>query len=73
MIGISIDTNIDELKQAINENGILWPNIADLNGWDGEIVTQYGIAATPSIFLLDKEKTILAKPTKKSELKKLLD
>ena len=73
VIGISIDTNIDELKQVINENGILWPNIADLKGWDGEIVSQYGIAATPSIFLLDKEKTILAKPSNKSELKKLLD
>lgn len=73
VIGISIDTNIDDLKQAINDNDILWPNIADLKGWDGEIVTQYGIAATPSIFILDKEKTILAKPTNKAQLTKLLE
>ena len=73
VIGISIDTNIDELKQEINDNGILWPNIAELKGWDGEIVTQYGIAATPSIFLLDKEKAILAKPTNKTQLRKLLE
>ena len=33
-----------------------------LNKWENPIVETYSIAATPTYFLLDSEKTIVAKP-----------
>lgn len=73
VIGISIDTSLTDLKKVISDYQINWPVIAELDGWDGKVADQYGLAATPTIFLLDKDKTILAKPTNKTELRKLFE
>lgn len=73
VIGFSIDSSLVELDKIISEYDIKWPIIAELKGWEGEIINQYGIVATPSIFILDQDKKIVAKPTNKSELKNLLD
>ncbi|MDP5081259.1 MAG: TlpA family protein disulfide reductase [Winogradskyella sp.] len=37
-------------------------HVIGLEKWDNEIVQTYGIASTPTYFLLNKEKTIIAKP-----------
>ncbi|WP_299271916.1 TlpA disulfide reductase family protein [uncultured Psychroserpens sp.] len=34
----------------------------DLSKWNNAVVNQYGVSSTPSFFLLDKNKTIIAKP-----------
>lgn len=71
VIGISIDTSLTDLKQVISDYNIDWPVVAELDGWDSEIASQYGLVATPTIFILGQDKTILAKPTNKAELRKL--
>jgi peroxiredoxin len=73
VIGIAIDTSLTDLKKVISEYQIDWPVIAELDGWEGKIANQYGLAATPTIFLLDQDKTIKAKPTNKAELKRLFE
>lgn len=73
VIGISIDTSLTDLKKIIEEYSINWPVIADFEGWDGEIADQYGLVATPTIFLLDSDKTIFGKPINKNEFKKLIE
>ena len=40
-------------------------------GQDGTVASDYYIYATPTMFLLDKEKRILGKPTSFEELKEL--
>ena len=72
IIGISIDTSLTDLRHVINEYKISWPNIAELKGWEGDIPEMYGIAATPTMYLLDKQKKIIAKPVNKYDLKKAL-
>ncbi len=72
IIGISIDTSLTDLRRVITENHITWPNIAELKGWEGTIPELYGIAATPTMFLLDEQKKIIAKPVNKNQLKKVL-
>lgn len=73
VIGISIDTSLTDLKKVISDYNIDWPVIAEIDGWNSEIATQYGLVATPTIFLLGQDKTILAKPSNKAELKKLFE
>ena len=72
VIAISIDESEDYLMKSLEESNYGWINIAELDGWNGAIVEEYGIVATPSIFVLDKNKTIIGKPLGKRELEKFL-
>lgn len=47
------------LKKAHIENAY---NICDGKGWDSPIVEDYAVDMTPSLFLLDENKLIIAKP-----------
>ncbi len=73
IIAISVDANEQDFLDAIKSHGLNWTNIAELKGWNGLTVEEYGIAATPTIFILDKDKKILAKPTNKVKLRKELE
>jgi len=72
VIAISIDESRDDLIASLAESGYSWINVAELQGWNGAIVEEYGIAATPSIFVLDENKKIVGKPIGEDELVKLL-
>ena len=69
IIAISVDSQEEEYQEAVKTHTGDWINIAELKGWNGAIVEEYGIHATPTVFILDQEKTILAKPTNNSKLK----
>lgn len=51
-------------------NGVL---ICDGKEWNSEIVDDYAVDMTPSIFVLDKEKTILSKPFDVNEVKEIIN
>lgn len=72
IIGISVDNDEASLKASIEEHGYNWINIGELKGWDGSIVDEYGIHATPTLIVLDAEKTIIGKPGNESELRSFL-
>lgn len=68
IVAISIDEDKNDLEQAIAQNNYQWINIGELKGWNGKIVNEYGIVATPSFFLLDADKKIIAKPANDKEM-----
>ncbi len=72
VIAISIDESEKDLMNSLAETSYNWINIAELKGWNGDIVEEYGIVATPSIFVLDKNKIIIGKPIGKKELDSFL-
>ena len=49
-------------------NGFI--NILDLKKWESERVRDFGVTAIPFFFILDQNKTIIAKPGDVEELKK---
>jgi peroxiredoxin len=63
VIAISVDSEESSWVKAIEDKGMDWINIAELNGWDGEIIKDYHIYATPTILVLDQYLEILAKPS----------
>ena len=73
IIAVSVDKEKTDVQTSINAGNYNWINIAELKGWDGPVVLEYGIAATPTIFILDENKKIIAKPGNKFELKKILE
>lgn len=73
IIAVSIDTEAENWKQAVSDHQFNWINIAELKGWDGPIVEEYGIAATPTFFVLDENKKIIAKPASDNDLRAILE
>lgn len=72
IVAVSIDKSKSDLTKAIAENGYDWINIGELKGWNGPIVNEYGVVATPTFFVLDKDKKIIGKPVSMDELKNFL-
>jgi peroxiredoxin len=73
IIAVSVDKERADVQSAIDAGSYNWINIAELKGWDGPVVLEYGIAATPTIFILDENKKIIGKPGNKFELKKMME
>jgi len=68
VVAISLDTNREEWKNFIEQNNLNFIHVSDLKGWDGDAAKEYFIYATPTMFLLDSTKKIVAKPITFEEL-----
>ena len=73
LIAISIDTVKMNWISYVQEMNLPWINVHETLGWEGKSAGDYNIYATPTIFILDRKRTILAKPLTLRELKKDLD
>jgi peroxiredoxin len=62
LIGISLDYEEAELLNYLKEVNLDWTVIADYKAWDGNIIKDYAVYATPSIIILDKNRSIIGKP-----------
>ena len=71
IIAVSVDESKKPVEKEIKKEGYNWINIAELKGWDSPIAEMYGVSSTPTFFLLDKDKRIIAKPNI-GKLEKLL-
>jgi len=70
VIAVSLDTNKDEWTKFIKDKGLNWINLSDLKGWNSKSASDYFIYATPTMFLLDSNLKIVAKPMEISEVSK---
>lgn len=71
VLAVSMDTDRDQWLSFVRKNKFDWLNVSDLKGWDGKTIGDYYIYATPTMFLLDQSRHILAKPLSAEELKKM--
>lgn len=62
IISLSIDEKNEDWKSFISSGDYRWINCIVDKGWDGEIAKAYNLYATPTMFILDKDNKILAKP-----------
>lgn len=68
-VAVSLDTSQTVWQEFVKEgNYSTWLNISDLRSWAGTIPKQYNVYATPTMFLLDKDKKIIAKPETAQQL-----
>jgi thiol-disulfide isomerase/thioredoxin len=63
VVAISLDTSAVNFERFTESLHPAWISAYDPLAWEGKVAGDYFIYATPSLFLLDKERTILAKPT----------
>ena len=59
---ISVTSDTDERISKLTMDALPWTEkLCDLKGFEGEYFKKYGVIGTPTIFVLDKEKTITGK------------
>ncbi len=61
ILGVSLDQNRERWLDAITKDGLTWPQVSDLKGWQNEAAQLYGVSSIPHTFLLDKEGKIIAR------------
>ena len=69
VLAVSLDENRKDWTNFIKNNKLNWINVSDLKGWGGKAAEEYFIYATPTLFLIDSNKRVVAKPLKSSEIK----
>lgn len=72
VLAISLDLDAQSYQAALQKGQYGWINYSELKGWDSSIARDYGIRATPSLILLDKNRRIIGKPRNPEHLKQML-
>jgi thiol-disulfide isomerase/thioredoxin len=60
IVGVSLDNDKDAWIKGIKDDGITWPQMSDLKGWESEAAVKYRIRGIPFTVLLDKEGKVIA-------------
>jgi peroxiredoxin len=69
IITVSLDTDKAKWQQAVFDAGFeAFYNLSDLQEWDGDVAEKYNIYATPTMFIIDDNLRILAKPISVNEM-----
>lgn len=63
VMSISIDSSAASFEQIYRKENFPWIVAHDPLGWQGRVPADYCVYATPTLYLLDRERTILARPT----------
>lgn len=59
IVGVSLDTNLDQWRSFLRDEAIDWVNIAEGKMWDSEIAARYKLDAIPASYLLDRNGRIM--------------
>jgi peroxiredoxin len=73
ILAISIDTSKSDWLNFVRKNNLGWINVSDLQGWNGKAATDYYLYATPTMFLVNSKKEIVAKPINIEEIRKYME
>jgi thiol-disulfide isomerase/thioredoxin len=73
IIAVSLDTSRVDWLTFVKDNSLQYLNVSDQKGWDGKAVGDYFIYATPTMFVLDRDKKIIGKPVNYDELGKYIN
>jgi peroxiredoxin len=73
ILGVSLDENKNEWKEAVKKDDLNWSQVSDLQGWKNSVALQYNVLGIPTNFLVDKDGKIIAKGLRGDELDKKLE
>ncbi|TAK44507.1 MAG: hypothetical protein EPO28_04845 [Saprospiraceae bacterium] len=58
---VSVDSEMDRWKGALEKYEMTWPNVSGLKGWASEAAADYNVTFVPFNLLLDEQGNIIAK------------
>lgn len=59
ILGVSLDRSHEAWLRGISEDGLLWPQISDLQGWQNEASSKYAVSSIPANVLIDPQGVII--------------
>ena len=68
ILGVSLDTDLNKWKDAINNDKLTWDQVSDLKGWESDFAVLYNVEEIPQTFLIDKTGKIAGKNLHGKEL-----
>lgn len=68
--GVSLDENMVNWQNAVNQMQLPWVQVSDLKGWQSEGAGTYNIRAIPATVLIDQNGTIIGKNLRGQDLAK---
>lgn len=73
IIAISLDDDKKEWEDKVFELGIEgWYNLSSLKKWECDVVTDYNVYATPTMFVINRDRKITGKPLTLIDLNNIL-
>lgn len=72
IVGISLDEDPGVFMETIQNESLIFPCFSEFRGWSSKAAEVFAVQATPSLFLIDGQGKILAKPIDHSEAEALL-
>jgi thiol-disulfide isomerase/thioredoxin len=76
IVGISLDEDVDQLKEFIAERKMNWTNLIDEKpenqGWSNPIARQYGISGIPACILVNQDGNVVSLNARGEKLGELL-
>jgi len=72
ILAVSVDKEKSDWLQGIDKHGTAWQNVSDLKGWRSPVSEDFRVTSTPVMFLVNKQREIVAKPKNARELEKIL-
>ncbi len=73
VLSVSLDKEKDPWLQAIEKDGLIWPNhVSDLKFWGNEVAKLYKVGSIPYTVLVDKEGKIIRTQLRGSDLENTL-
>jgi thiol-disulfide isomerase/thioredoxin len=71
---VSLDTNGEAWKKAIQQDGLIWPNhVSDLQGWNSAAGAKYSVTSIPYNYLINEKGIIIEKNLRGADLIKALE
>lgn len=61
LVGVSLDTELNKLKQFVKDREMTWPQIWQEKEWKGPVVELYNVTGIPDSYLIDQNGKIAAK------------
>lgn len=72
IVAVSLDKEKSKWLDAIQKDGLEWPNFCDFEVWENDASLMYGVYGIPDNFLIDKNGEIVARNIRGEELNKKL-
>ena len=61
VVGVSLDENKNTLNDFVANNGMVWPQYFDGQGWNNSLAQRFGVHSIPQMWLLDRQGRIITK------------
>lgn len=72
VLGVSFDTDKAKWEEAIKKDGLTWPHVSDLKGWENSVGEPYMIKYIPQNVLVDQSGTIIKRRATEEEIEQIL-